>query len=353
MQGPQLRKTSGSWGLRETTITKDQRTMDTNIHLPHNSLASLQTQSLPKNAPAVSPAWSLPPLQQCSPLDEPMSNNKQKLVSARTTPTQGERRFGGHTPVFNSPGSSLTFDSSSQVTQAYPAWATAAPDNSIRRHPVLQYSDFDQLSSSDEGHFRSYPSVPSFETIAIQSPRARRPLPVSPNTTPGRGVIDTERQRFYHDIEGNAHGATPVVHTDKAKPVNLIIRNNQPHSSAGSMSYASPSEATFQESRRGNINSTSAYVDAPGHVPQTTVPITPIRPPKGPAKVFEGIVDLDPGVTLFNTATGVVKSDISPQISLADSKSVERMLRIWNRKTSDDIEMKKLCEAEMRRLERK
>jgi len=82
-------------------------------------------------------------------------------------------------------------------------------------------------------------------------------------------------------------------------------------------------------------------------------PVTPFRPSKGPAPAFEGIVDLDPRVTLFNTATGVVKSDISPKLAQSGSTPVEKMIGVWNRKMSNDSEMRELCDEEMKKLEGK
>jgi len=307
-QGSQLRKSPGSWGLRGTTLTTDQRTMDTNISPPHNSLASMQTQSLPQNPPILNSAWLSSPLShQFGPLEEPMPN-KKKVIPAQTTPTRDAPRFQENTLIFNSPRSVYTFNTSSLLTQGPPAQVAAARDNSTRRcRPVWQYSDFDlQSSDSDERRFRGYSSVSSFDTIAIQPSPARRALPVSSNTTPQRGVIDTERRGYLHDIKETGHDGAPAVHG-------------------------------------------GTYVGAPIHASALS---TPTRPPKGPAPAFEGIVDLDPGVTLFRTATGMVKSDISPKVALGSTTSAERMLRIWNRKTSDDGEMRELCEAEMRRLQR-
>ena len=189
--------------------------------------------------------------------------------------------------------------------------------------------------------------APRFEenTSSFKSPSSTYTLD-TPNAIP-------------HDIEETRHKGTPVVRDSKAKPVTLTTRNNYPHvrfSSVGSTSYASPShhEATLQESPRGGNNTPSTYVRTPVRMPQdqALTPVTPTRLPKGPAQIFEGIVDLDPGVTLFNTATAVVKCDISPKVALGNSTSARRMLRTWNQKTSNDSEMKGLCEAEMKRLQR-
>ncbi|RPB26479.1 hypothetical protein L211DRAFT_899786 [Terfezia boudieri ATCC MYA-4762] len=348
-QGPQLRNLSG---LRGNTLTTNQRIMDTDIKPLHNSLASLQTQRLPKNLPAMNSTWiTPPPLHQSGPLKEPTSNNK-KVISAQTTFTRDAPRFEENTS-----GSYPQRPSYSQVTQAYPAQAATAPDNNMpRRRPVLKYSDFDlQSSSSDEGHCQRYSPVPSFDTITFQQPSAHGELPISPNTTHQRGVMNTESRGYYHGIEINGHeGTPPVVSAGQAKPAHLTTRNNYPHvgfSSASNMSYAPPSGqgATFQKSGGGNNNT---CVDSHVHVSQAAALVIPTCLPKGPALAFKGIMDLDPEVTLFNTVTGVVKSDISPKVALGNSTSAQRMLRIWNRKTSDDVEMKRMCEAEMRRLQR-
>lgn len=88
----------------------------------------------------------------------------------------------------------------------------------------------------------------------------------------------------------------------EAKLVILTTRNNHPHvrfSSAESTSYPSPNdpsdpEATLQEQPGGGgINTPRTYVGVPV---QALTPITPTHPP---AQVFEGIVDLDPRVTVI------------------------------------------------------
>jgi len=352
-QGPQLKKSSG---LHDTTLTVDQRTMDINTIPPHNSLTSLQTQRPPKDSPVMNSTLCLPPsLYRPDPLEEPMPN--KSVTPAQTTPTRDATRFGESSPSFSSMMPIYGFDSSSQVTQTYSVQAEAVPDDGFRRRrPVLQYSDFDlQSSSSDGSHSRRYPSVPSFDTMAFQSPPVHRTLPRSPNTTPQRAVMATEMRGYQHGIGGIAHDGASVVRVDKAKPINLVARNSYPHvvsSSAGSVSYTSSNEGALQESPRGNINTPNTWGHAFARAPQALVPTSPTRPPKGPAPAFEGIVDLDPGVTLFNTATGVVKSDISPKVALGDSKLTEKMLQIWNRKTSDDHELRGMCKAEMRRLRR-